>query len=1033
LKFDLDITNNRTKVSGLSDSASEKETLPEQDQEAKEEEKAGKSQAVAVDESPLAVVGIGASAGGLEALKEFFTHTPADSKMAFVVVSHQDPAQTSLLPEILQRYTEMSVVEVGEDGVEVRQNTVYTKPSDFDIAILRGRLILLKPARSGATETTIDLFFRHLADDQDGKAVGIILSGMGNDGTLGIRALKEYTGMAMAQETSTAKFGSMPQSAIATGLVDYIAPAEDLPLRLMDYVKTRSLLWQEKTLKKEIPVQENTLAKVFALIRSRTSQDFSQYKRSTVMRRIERRMGLHQLTRMDDYVRYLQDNPPEIEILAKEMLIGVTQFFRDPAAWERLKPAISELIQSKPTDGLLRIWTAGCSTGEEAYTMAIVLQESLELLGKVGEIQFQIFATDTDREAIDIARVGRYPANIEVDVSPRRLERFFTKENGTYQISQRMRENVIFASHNIIRDPPFTRLDVLSCRNLLIYLSLELQKKLIPLFHYALNPGGILFLGTAESIVGQKDLFGTLDGKCKIFQKSEVLGHDGPNELPAVFGVPLSAREPQASLQALARRPSITEIAQEQLLERYAPPAVIVTANGDIVYFHGRTGKYLEPSPGKANLNVFAMAREGLRYFILTALRTASKERREVTEEELVGADGGSRPKRVKLTVQPIPKRPMMTELFMVTFVDLPDEIPRQTQASEPGGEVALPEMRNAELERELIDSKALLQHQAEEMQSSQEELTSMNEELQSANEELQSTNEELTTSKEELQSMNEEMLTVNAELHAKIEELTNNQDDMRNLLQSTRIPVLFLDKDLRVRRFTEEAKQLVPLIDNDVGRPITDLKMDLLDESFAGDLHVVLDTLQSREKQVKTTEGKWFQMRILPYRTSENRIDGLVITFSDITAIKKLELSIQDARNYAESIISTVLEPLVVLNEDLRVVSANRSFYRDFHVAPQETEGRLLYSIGKGQWDLPELHSLLGDVLEKNREFEGYKLEQDFPDIGHRIMLLNARRIQSDFQPELILLAIEDVTHRAIDTADGPPGEEQRPGVGGA
>ena len=504
--------------------------------------------------------------------------------------------------------------------------------------------------------------------------------------------------------------------------------------------------------------------------------------------------------------------------------------------------------------------------------------------------------------------------------------------------------------------------------------------------------------------------------------------------MPAVFGVPLSAREPLAPLQALARRPSITEIAQEQLLERFAPPAVIVTANGDIVYFHGRTGKYLEPSPGKANLNVFAMAREGLRYSILTALRTASKERREVTEEESVGTDGGGRRRRVKLTVQPIPKRPRMTELFMVTFVDLPDEIPSPSRPAEPelGGESVTPDTRNAVLERELIDSKALLQHQAEEMQSSQEELTSMNEELQSANEELQSTNEELTTSKEELQSMNEEMLTVNAELHAKIEELTNNQDDMRNLLQSTRIPVLFLDKDLRVRRFTEEAKQLIRLIDNDIGRPITDLKMNLLDESFAGDLHSVLDTLQSKEKQVKTTDGKWYQMRILPYRTFENRIDGLVITFSDITAIKMLELSIQDARNYAESIISTVLEPLVVLNADLRVVSANRSFYRDFNVAPEETEGRLLYSIGKGQWDLPELHSLLGDVLEKNTEFEGYKLEQDFPDIGHRIMLLNARKIQSDFQPELILLAIEDVTHRAIDTAERPS-DEKRPGSGGA
>jgi len=482
----------------------------------------------------------------LEGLEQFFTHMPADSGMAFVVISHQDPNQTSLLPEILQKYTEMPVVQVVEGGVDARQNTVYIKPSDSDLAVLQGTLTLLRPVRSGVN-TTIDIFFRHLAEDQDGKAVGIVLSGMGSDGTLGIRALKEHMGIAMAQEPSTAKFGSMPQSAIATGLIDHIAPPEDLPQSLIDYIRTRSLLWQRRTIQTRTPAPENSLAKIFALIRYRTSQDFSGYKRSTVTRRIERRMGLHQLTQMDDYIRYLQENPPEVEILAKEMLIGVTQFFRDPEAWEHLIHALSGgLIQSKPDCSMLRVWIVGCLTGEEAYTMAIVLQECLEVLGKVGEIQFQIFATDVDKEAIDIARMGKYSENIEVDVSPKRLERFFTKENGTYQISLLLREKVIFAPHNVIRDPPFTHLDILSCRNLLIYLSTELQKKLIPLFHYALSPSGILFLGTAESILGHKDLFSTLDSKSKIFQKSDVLTHDGINELPAVFAVPPSAREPGA-------------------------------------------------------------------------------------------------------------------------------------------------------------------------------------------------------------------------------------------------------------------------------------------------------------------------------------------------------------------------------------------------------------------------------------------------------------------------------------------------------
>ncbi len=999
----------------LLEQGKESETGKEQGKDEKEEkgekeEKAVESLEAEPEEEPIAIVGIGASAGGLEALEQFFTHMPANSRMAFVIISHQDPAQTSLLPEILQRYTEMQVVEVEEDGVQARQNTVYTKPSGSDLTILHGRLIPLRPARVSGTKTTIDIFFRNLAEDQDGKAVGIVLSGMGNDGTLGIRALKEYMGVAMAQEPSTAKFGSMPQSAIATGIVDYIAAADELPKRLIDYVTTRSLLTRGRVLQTHTPAPENALARIFALIRARTSQDFSQYKRSTIMRRIERRMGLHQLTRMDDYIRYLQENPSEIEILAKEMLIGVTQFFRNPSAWEHLKPVLLGLIQSKPEGSMLRAWIVGCSTGEEAYTMAIVLQECLESLSKVGGIQFQIFATDTDKEAIEIARIGKYPANIEVDISPVRLERFFIKEGANYQISQHLREKVIFAPHNVIRDPPFKRLDVLSCRNLLIYLSVELQKKLIPLFHYSLNPDGILFLGTAESIVGQRELFTALDSKCKIFQRSDALVHDAAVELPAVFATP-SVGESSVPTQAIARGPSITEIAQEQLLETYAPPAVIVTENGDIVYFHGRTGKYLEPSPGKANLNVFAMAREGLRYSILSALRTASKDKHEVVSEELVGAENG--PKRVQLTVRPIPKHLRMADLFMVTFEEIPERSPSEVKPEEePGKEAPLKDVRVADLENEPIETKAHLQHLAEEMQSSQEELTSMNEELQSANEELQSTNEELTTSKEELQSMNEEMLTVNAELQAKIDELTLNQDDMRNLLQSTRIPVLFLDKNLHVRRFTKEAKQVVHLIDNDIGRPITDLRLNLLDESFTGDLQRVLDTLQSREKQVMTTDGKWFQMRVLPYRTFENRIDGLVATFNDITGIKQLELSIQDARNYAESIIATVLEPLLVLNADLQVASANRSFYTTFNVTQEEIEGKLLYSIGNGLWDLPQLRQLLNDILENGTGFEGYRIEHDFPTIGHRIMMLNARRIHSDSGPELILLAIEDITN---------------------
>ncbi len=982
---------------------------------------------------PLAVVAIGSSAGGLEALEIFFNHMPADSGMAFVVIQHQDPEQASLLQEILQRYTEMPVVTIGE-GVKALSNTVYIKPPEYDLSILQGSFTLLRPApKESGSKLSVDIFFRHLADDQDGKAVGIILSGMGSDGTLGIRAIKERAGMAMVQEPSSAKFDSMPQSAIATGLVDFIASPEDLPQMLNGYINTSSKISEAQATIPQIkiarpsepipqaPAVEGALARIFVLVRSRTGQDFSQYKRSTIMRRIERRMSLHQLTQLDDYVRLLQENPSEVEILAKEMLIGVTQFFRDPEAWRSFqKDVLPGLILSKPDDSVLRVWVVGCSTGEEAYTIAIVLKECLDSLGKSGEAQFQIFATDTDSDAIDVARTGKYPSNIKMDVSSERLERFFIEKDETYQINQKLRDRVTFAVHNVIRDPPFAHLDILSCRNLLIYLSPELQKKLIQLFHYALDLDGILILGTSESISGYSNLFSILDGKYKIFQKSDVPSpqHSGLGEPLPVFAIPPSARDARVKPPAIAKEPSIQTIVQEQLIEHFAPPAIVTTENGDIVYIQGQAGKYLYPSPGKANLNVLAMAREGLRHSILSALRIAAKDKHEIAREETVRTNGDLQ--RVRLIVQPIPKHPGRVDLYLVAFQDLPEPpqakpvkpVTKETGASEP-------DVRIAELERELTDTRTELQRNAEDKQATQEELTSINEELQSTNEELQSTNEELTTSKEELQSMNEEILTVNSELQAKIGLLSQNQDDMRNLLQSTRIPMIFLDNNLKVRRFTEDVRQIIHLIESDIGRPITDLKMELLDESLPKDVQKVLDTLQVIEKQVKIADGKWFQMIARPYRTSENQIAGVVVTFSDITTIKKLEQAMQYARSFAENIIETIIEPLVVLDADLRVVSANQSFYRTFHVKPTETEGQLLYNLGNRQWNIPKLRKLLEDILKKDTEFEGHEIEHDFPEIGHRKMLLNARRIRSDEREELILLAIEDITNRSAIEAE--------------
>ncbi|MDV2482836.1 PAS domain-containing protein [Methanoculleus sp. Wushi-C6] len=957
--------------------------------------------AVPAPEALRAIVGIGASAGGLEALEQFFTHMPADTGMAFVLVTHMDPNQKGMLPELIQRVTEMPVMWA-EDGMAVAPNAVYVKPANADLAILHGTLNLLEPVATRMSRTPIDLFFRYLAEDQDGRAVGIVLSGMGHDGTQGVRAIKEKLGAVLVQEPTSASYSSMPENAIATGLADYVAPAAELPRLLTTYIRSADTIAREPAAPTRTMV--DGLKKVFILIRTRTGQDFSMYKQNTIRRRIERRMGLHQLTRIEDYVRYLQENPQETEILAKELLIGVTRFFRDPDAWQALQEKkIRDLVRSAPEGSVIRVWVAGCSTGEEAYTMAIVLRECLDAQDRHGEIRYQIFATDLDEEAIEVARHGRYVASIAADVSPERLERYFVREDEHYRIRQEIRETIVFAQQNIITAPPFIHLDILCCRNLLIYLSGELQEKLIPVFHYALKPGGVLFLGTAETIGSYGELFITVDSRQKIFRRRET-------SAPIIdrINIPATSTLPAGTAGIRERHPTpVDELAPRALLERFAPPAVIVNENGDILYIHGKTGKYLEPSPGRANLNIHAMVREGLGYPLITALRSARQEKKgAVTEPISVKTNGDLQ--KIRLTVEPIERSGRAEDLFLVAFEDV--EEAETKQAREVPVEVR-DDVRCAELERDLTVTREQLRSTIEEMQASQEVERSMNEELQSMNEELQSTNEELTTSKEELQSLNEELLTVNSELQTKIDELSTTTDDLQNLLRGTGIPMLFLDSNLRVRRFTRAVTGIISLRSTDLDRPVTDLAVSLRNESLIGDVREVLDTLLPLEKQVQTVGGQWFQMRILPYRTASNQIDGVVITFVEITQIKELERSLRDARTYAEKIIETIREPLVVLDVDLRVVSANRSFYRTFRVTPGETEGRLLYTLGSGQWDLSDLRRLLEEILPEKVRFEGFEVTYDFPEIGQKKMRLNARRIASETGPDLILLAIEDVT----------------------
>ena len=834
------------------------------------------------------IVGIGASAGGLEALEQFLRHVPENSGIAFVIVQHLDPTHKGIMPELLQRTTGMEVFQV-RDRMKVKPNCVYVIPPNKDMSILHGVLHLFEPTAPRGLRLPIDFFLRSLAEDRQERSIGVILSGMGSDGTMGLRAIKEKAGVALVQEPASAKFDSMPRSAIDAGLADLVAPAEDLPGKIIDYLRHALVI-----AKAERPLEEkdqSALEKVLILLRAKTGHDFSLYKKNTVYRRIERRMSIHQIDRIAAYVRYLQENSQEVELLFKELLIGVTSFFRDPAAWEQLQQeAIPALLAGRPAGRALRAWSAGCSTGEEAYSLAIAFKEALEQVKPEMNFTLQIFATDLDRDAIDKARQGVYPANIAADVSPERLSRFFIKEENGYRIGKEIREMVTFATQNVIMDPPFTKLDILICRNLLIYLTPELQKKLLPLFHYSLNPGGVLFLGSAETVSTFTDLFAPLNIKSRLFRRRESVLPAEPLAFPASFvpalpGVPkeLTMLKPAANLQSLA---------DQLLLQHFSPPAVLVNDKGDILYISGRTGKYLEPAAGKANWNIFAMAREGLRFDLGSAFQKAIRQKGAITAKGLkVGTNGGTQ--TVDITVQAIEEPEALRGMVMIVFTDVATPLEKKA----PGRSRTAPagNARVLELEQELQQLREELQTTREEMQSSQEELKSTNEELQSTNEELQSTNEELTTSREEMQSLNEELQTVNAEQQSKMDELSRVNNDMRNLLNSTEIVTVFLDNELHVRRFTTGADKLFKLIPGDVGRPLSDIVSDLLYPEMTEEAREVLRTLVFSEKQIATTDGRWFSVRIMPYRTMEDVIDGVVITFSNITAAKALEAELRE------------------------------------------------------------------------------------------------------------------------------------------
>lgn len=968
-----------------------------------------------VEKKLLPIVGMGASAGGLEAFEQFFSHMPPDRGIAFILVPHLDPTHASMMTDLLKRFTAMKVIEV-KDKTHVEPDRIYVIPPNKDMSIHDGILHLSAPQEPHGLRMPIDFFFRSLAEDCGERAICIILSGNGTDGTMGLRAIHGGGGMSMVQEAVSAKYDGMPRSAISTGLADYILPVEKMPAQLILYV-------EHTFLKKAIkipPVTEKTpemIQKILTIIKNKTGHDFSFYKKSTINRRIERRMNLHDIEDLSTYARYLHEHPDEVKILFKELLIVVTSFFRDPEAFEVLKKKIlPRYLEGKPEGYTVRIWVPGCATGEEVYSFAIILRECMEEMKR--EFKIQIFGTDIDEDAINTARAGVYPNNISIDVDVERLRHFFVKEENVYRVKKDIRETAIFSIQNVIKDPPFTRMDIISCRNLLIYLENELQNKLLPVFQYSLKPDGILFLGTSETIGGFVNLFTVIDKKWKIFKcKESIISHRMitlPEPSRMLLPVPKEVEERIQKAVGI----NIDELARRELLTKFVPPCVIINEQGNILYFHGRTGKYLEPAHGRPNLNILEMAREGIQLELRSAIHTAISRKKDVTFEGLQVKTNGSY-QTINLSVKHICRNGIKDTLGLLTVAF--EDVVLTKQGGRTKGIVAQKyDKRTSKLEQELKYTKENLKATVEELQASNEELKSANEELQSSNEELQSTNEELETSKEELQSVNEELITVNSELQSKIDQLSRTENDMRNLLDSIKMGIVFLDNDLHVKRFTMAATRVFNLIASDVGRPISHIVSNLEYENLMADAQEVLEKLVFKEIEARTKDKKWYLVRIVPYRTMENVIEGVVITFTDINEIKqsqeqltKLNIAVQAARAFAESIIETIREPLVVLNADLHVMSANQSFYNTFKVTKEETEGRLIYELGNHQWDIPELRKLLGEILAKNNYFENYKVCYKFPALGKRSMLLNARRIVHEgVGTQMVLLAIEDITN---------------------
>lgn len=949
---------------------------------------------------PALIVGVGASAGGISALKMFFRSVPANSPMAFVVIQHLQPSHESHMPEILARETTMPV-QMASEAVTVEAGHVYTIPPNKCLSIRQGVLLLADASPDGGLRMPIDYFFGALAEDRKQQSAGVVLSGTGSDGTLGLRAIRAAGGLTLAQAPEEAEFPAMPQHAIDTGMVDCVLPVSQMPERLLAYLQHPYVGEDNET---DLFTQDApTLEAILVLLYSRAGNDFRSYKRATIGRRIERRMGINQVRSLNEYLELLRRQDAEVELLAKDMLIGVTRFFRDPEAFEELRRLVlAPLVQEKAEGSALRVWVPGCATGEEAYTVAMLLLEEIWAAKK--RFSVQVFASDIDKDALVVARGGLYPAGIADDLTPERLHRFFARHDGGYAIHKTLRETLVFAAHNLLSDTPFSRMDLVTCRNVLIYLQPQAQHRAVSAFAFALRPGGCLFVGSADTIPAQEPTFVEHSRKGRIYRRTSaptgtlsfVPAHTGRSALP-----PTPAPAPEMP-------PRLAEMAQVALLRHFAASLVLVEPGGQVLHFHGPTAKYLDHRSGKPTLNLFDMAPDWLALKLRAAIESAGQSGQTVT---LPALQPESERNAVTVTVLPIASRRTEGRFFAVIFEEnLPASTPPHSESPVSREEQSALD----QLQSELRATRDDLQTSIARLESANEDLTAANEEVMSMNEELQSTNEELETAKEEAQSVNEELSTVNAELQERLGELNDAHNDLANLFTATHIAMVFLDRELRLKRFAPTGMQVLPLIAGDVGRPIAHISHKFENVDLAGDARRVLEGLAPVEREVRTHSGAWYTLRIMPYRTVDDRIEGVVLLFVDVSRLKQVELTLEHARRFSDTIVQTIREPLLVLDSDLRVLQANGSFYRLFEQAPAQVEGQRIYDLGERQWDIPALRQALEEIIPQDRQVHDLVVEADFARLGRRSMLLNACRMSGEAGlPERILLALEDVTER--------------------